>query len=171
MFLFGQFIAFLASFQNVISYELASRMGLAAPMFLMCPAYLILSMTHLFAGPPRDEGDRPYRIPLTSINIRVPFSYYVGLSILDVFPNYMILVALRHTSLTSVTLLGSLTVPSTMLACSLLLGQRFQIKHYFGVVCCVGGGMVAVLGDANRAELLQFWTESVPATSFRAITL
>jgi hypothetical protein len=47
--LFGQFIAFVATSQNVISFALESKMGMVFPLFLMLPAYAILSL-NLFAN-------------------------------------------------------------------------------------------------------------------------
>jgi len=149
--LFGQCIAFIATSQNVISFALESKMGMVFPLFLMFPAYIVLSL-HLFTSRPEEgTAEALHRVPLTSIKIRVPFVYYVVLSVLDVVPNYLILLALKRTSLTSVSLLGSLTVPSTMIACSLFLDKKFKIHHYLGVVLCLGGGVTTILVDSGAS--------------------
>jgi drug/metabolite transporter (DMT)-like permease len=146
--LFGQFIAFIATSQNVISFSLESKMGIVFPLFLMFPAYILLSL-HLIGNRPAEGTTQTlHRIPLTTIKIRAPFLYYVGLSLLDVGPNYLILLSLKRTSLTSVSLLGSLTIPSTMLACRFLLDKKFETHHYVGVVFCLGGGFMTILGDS-----------------------
>jgi Solute carrier family 35 len=77
---------------------------------------------------------------------------YILISLLDVLPNFLVLLALQYTSLTSVTLLlGSLTVPSTMFFSSrrLLLSRYFTRKHYMGACICVVGGMLAVGLDSS----------------------
>jgi solute carrier family 35, member F1/2 len=99
--------------------------------------------------PPKQET--VYSLPFfTSISLRVPWWSYLGLSLLDVAPNYMTLMALKYTSLTSTTLLGSLTVPSAMLACRVLLRKQFQRHHYMGVVLCLVGGSLMMWVDLER---------------------
>jgi solute carrier family 35, member F1/2 len=100
--------------------------------------------------PPKQEPPL-YSLPFfASISLRVPWWSYLALSALDVAPNYMTLMALKYTSLTSTTLLGSLTVPSAMLACRVLLRQQFQRHHYMGVVLCLIGGSLMMWFDLER---------------------
>jgi len=149
--LFGQAIAFVACSQNVLSFTLESKLGLAFPNLFLCPAYVLLSL-YLFCG----RVDLPacdYRVPLTSIGLRVSFAYYLGLSLLDIGPNYLILLALQKTSLTSVSLLGSLTIPSTMMACRWLLQQKFSTHNFLGVALCLCGGIITVLSDRGNTTL------------------
>lgn len=71
---------------------------------------------------------------------------------MDVGPNFMTLLSLSYTSLTSTTLLGSLTVPSTMLVCRFLLGKVYKPNHYVGVMMCMTGGSLIIWADLNRSN-------------------
>ena len=71
------------------------------------------------------------------------------MSIIDVVPNFFILFSYRFTSLTSTTILGSLTVPSTMLFSRLILTKVFHSHHYVGVLLCVLGGVMTIYTDST----------------------
>jgi solute carrier family 35, member F1/2 len=73
---------------------------------------------------------------------------YFCISLLDIIPNIMALYSFRYSSLTSTTLLGSLTVPSTMLFSKCILRKVFSCHHYVGVLLCVLGGTLTVYMDA-----------------------
>jgi solute carrier family 35 protein F1/2 len=147
--LFGQFIALVATSQNAASFTLEYGMGKFFPMFLMFNTYVILSL-HVLCNRPSSDEEAPHRIPFTSIRLRTPWWYYLCLSILDVAPNYLTLLSLKHTSLTSATLLGSLTVPSTMLVCGFLLAKVYKPQHYFGVILCMTGGLLTIWTDLDH---------------------
>jgi drug/metabolite transporter (DMT)-like permease len=101
--------------------------------------------------------------------LKCPLYMYFGISFLDVLPNFLVLLALSYTSLTSGTLLlGSLTVPSTMFFSSRrrLLSRYFSHKHYVGAGLCVVGGMLAVGLDCSSFKNPSFSsTPGAPPTS------
>ena len=70
------------------------------------------------------------------------------MSLLDVFPNWLTLISFRYTSLTSTTLLGSLTVPSTMFFSRHILSKIFRPHHYIGVLLCIIGGSLTIYMDS-----------------------
>lgn len=84
-----------------------------------------------------------------SPRLLVPWWVYLGMSILDVFPNFLTLVSFQYTSLTSTTLLGSLTVPATMVFSKLMLSKTFFTHQYIGVAFCVIGGVLTIYMDAS----------------------
>jgi drug/metabolite transporter (DMT)-like permease len=141
----GQLIALVAISQNAASFTLEYGMGKVFPCFLMLHTYIILSIHLWFTEPPTEEES--FRVPMTSLKIRTPWWYCLLLSILDVTPNYLTLLSLKHTSLTSSTLLGSLTAPSIMLSCHFLLRKTYRPAHYLGVLLCISGGMLTVWTD------------------------
>lgn len=147
----GQIVALLCTAQNAASFTLEYGMGKFFPMFLMFYAYIILAI-HLLFNRPSLENEAPHRIPFTSIQLRTPWWYYLCLSIFDVGTNFLTLLALKHTSLTSATLLGSLTVPSTMLVCRFLLAKVYKPQHYLGVVLCMTGGILTVWSDVEHTH-------------------
>ena len=84
------------------------------------------------------------------LQLRMPWYCYIVLSILDVGPNYLALIAYANTSFVSATLLQSLTVPSTMIFCTLLLQKQYTVWHWIGVALCMLGGLYTVLMDTSN---------------------
>ena len=151
--IFGQCVALVATSMNATSYTLEYGMKKVFPMFLMFFSYTILSL-HLFwscsqssSSSVSEEEEARYRIPFTNVKIRTPWYYYLCLSILDIGSNYLTLLAMTQTSFTSATLLGSLTIPSTMIFCNILLGKVYRPMHYVGVFLCMMGGSITILTD------------------------
>jgi solute carrier family 35 protein F1/2 len=152
--LFGQLIALIATSQNAASFTLEYGMGIFFPFFLMLNTYIILAL-HLFFVDRSSEnstGERCYTLPFTNVKLKFPWWGYLCLSIMDVGPNFMTLLSLSYTSLTSTTLLGSLTIPSTMLVCHFLLGKVYKPNHYAGVMMCMTGGSLIMWADLNRSN-------------------
>ena len=149
---FGQIIALLATSSNASSFTLEYGMGKVFPAFLMFIVYSILSL-YLFFRPVM-EDDTAYRIPRTPIKLRAPWWQYVFLSAFDILPNYCTLISLQLTTLTSATLLGSLTVPSTMLVCHFILKKKYLMAHYIGAMLCLIGGAILILADFNHSTNL-----------------
>jgi solute carrier family 35 protein F1/2 len=166
---FGQAIALCASSMNASSYTLNYKYGVRTFCFQMIWVYLILAM-HLFAIPKDDSAvattilvnsptvsiqRQQYTLPGTAIRLQIPWWIYLGMSLLDVLPNFLTLLSFNFTSLTSTTLLGSLTVPSTMFFSRHILAKVFRPHHVFGVMLCIFGGCLTVwsdLGDVSSAS-------------------
>lgn len=151
----GQIIALLASSMNASSFTLNQHFGLDTQFFQMFWFYLLLSL-HLFVRkerPPTTDSSEPCcTLPGTRIRLRIPWWSYLIISMLDVFPNFMTLLSLRYTSLTSTSLLGSLTVPSTMFFSKHILAKVFTRYHYVGVCLCVAGGILTVWSDVDHDD-------------------
>lgn len=154
--LMGQAIALLAASMNAASYTLISKFNVQTQMFQMFFLYILLSLS-LGRRPQGNAVDAnvpgdSYRMPLTSLRLRAPWWIYLLCSMLDIFPNFLSLLSLKYTSLTSATLLGSLTVPSTMFFSKLMLGKSFRPIQYLGVCLCVVGGMLTMLSDTAMSS-------------------
>jgi drug/metabolite transporter (DMT)-like permease len=93
-----------------------------------------------------------YRMPLFGFRLLLPWYLYFFFSCLDVGAGIIMLVSLQYTSLTSVTLLGSLTVPSTMLFPKFLLGKSFRPHHFGGVRLCMIGGCLTLWSDSSSSS-------------------
>ncbi|CAJ1949428.1 unnamed protein product [Cylindrotheca closterium] len=145
----GQLIALMAASINAASFTLEYGMKASGfPMFLMLPSYIILAM-HLSIRPAITDGE-VHKMPIIAIELRRPWWHYICLSVLDILPNYLTLISLNHTSLASTMILGSLSVPSTMAVCGLILGKRFRKVHYVGVALCLIGGLLTLWTDGNQ---------------------
>jgi solute carrier family 35 protein F1/2 len=154
--IFGQIIALVATSMNASSYVLEYGMHKVFPMFLLFVSYTTLALRHLkhkehspisTLGIVMENEPEAYRLPLTSLELRTPWYYYLCLSCLDIGPNYLALLAMNKTSFTSATILGSLTIPSTMLFCRLLMGREYRWMHFVGAVLCMIGGTLIVCTD------------------------
>lgn len=159
--LLGQGIALCAASANASSFTLEYHLGVSLPLFNMTIMYFLLSF-HL-RHPRRKKGEshetmqpttiHHHRLPCTMLQLHIPWWNYLLISILDVEANYMTLLSFRYTSLTSTTLLGSLTVPSTMVFCRLLgLATKFRGAHYMGVCLCLLGGTMTVWSDLGTGS-------------------
>mmetsp|Transcript_18277 Transcript_18277/g.42069 ORF Transcript_18277/g.42069 Transcript_18277/m.42069 type:complete len:378 (+) Transcript_18277:169-1302(+) len=165
---FGQFIALVATLMNATSYALEYDMHRVFPMFLLCNSYAVLTL-HIFLRNTKNNEHPPlsqsnyecketdthcHRTPFTDFKLQTPWYYYFCLSCLDIGPNYLSLLAMNKTSFTSATLLGSLTIPATMIFCRILLSKEYRLMHYIGVILCMIGGSVTIFTDkvANQSS-------------------
>jgi solute carrier family 35, member F1/2 len=153
--LFGQLIALLSSSMNASSFTLINHFGIDTQFFQMLGMYLLLSL-HLVIRRQEpvafDEDDSLYHLPGTKLRLRVPWWIYLCISLFDVLPNVLTLLSFRYTSLTSTTLLGSLTVPSTMIFSRYILAKSFGMQQYVGVCLCLLGGTVTVWSDRTDSS-------------------
>ena len=174
--LFGQIVTFFMAMMNVTSYSLATSYGVSnIQFFQLFSVYLLLSI-NLISSVQKKRSDKSLRqeeIPVSDgcdvsslpprreshyflipklgfVPLYAPWWMYLICSVLDVFPNCLTLLSFRYTSLTSTTLLGSLTVPSTMLFSFYILQRRFTSRHFAGVVLCITGGIFTVWSDKNN---------------------
>lgn len=85
-------------------------------------------------------------------SLRNSFWFYLCISFLDVFSNLLLLLSFQYTSLTSTTLLGLITVPSTMLFSRYIMTKHFGWHHYLGVLFCLAGGVLTIWSDASFAS-------------------
>jgi solute carrier family 35, member F1/2 len=151
--IFGQAIALGAASMNAASYTLEYNLGVIVPIFLMCITYLILS-THLLYMRKEQrikQDDRAFKLPFSDLRLHVPWWTYLGMAVVDVVSNYFMLVSLNFTTLTNTTLLGSLTVPATMVASRYILARTFRLPHFIGVCLCLLGGTLTVWMDVGKA--------------------
>ena len=82
------------------------------------------------------------RIPLKG-SVRL----YFLMAFLDVEANYFTYLAFRYTTLTSVSLLDALAIPSAMFFSRCILERVYQTPHFIGAIICIVGIVVNILGD------------------------
>jgi drug/metabolite transporter (DMT)-like permease len=148
----GQAISLVATSMNAASYTLSNHNHVDTQLVQLFLMYTLLA-THLWLG--RDTADMSpglFRLPGTRRRLQLPWWTYLGMSLLDLIPNFLTLLSFRSTSLTSTTLLGSLAVPATMVFSSRILRRAFGRAHYVGVVLCVVGGGLTVWADFNKSN-------------------
>ncbi|KAK9856448.1 hypothetical protein WJX84_007778 [Apatococcus fuscideae] len=84
--------------------------------------------------------------------LRAALWQYALLAFLDVEGNFCLVLAYRYTSITSVTLLDSLTIPGVMLLSWLFLRAKYRAKHCLGAAICVAGVALLVITDSWQAS-------------------
>ncbi|PRW60646.1 solute carrier family 35 member F1-like [Chlorella sorokiniana] len=77
---------------------------------------------------------------------------YAVLALLDVEANACLVLAYRFTSLTSVTLLDSFTIPMALVLSAALLGASYRRGHYAGAAVCVAGLLLLVATDRSGSS-------------------
>lgn len=75
---------------------------------------------------------------------------YAFMAFLDVEANYLIYLSFRYTTLTSVSLLDALAIPSAMVFSKLILRRKYYPAHVIGAAICIVGMAVNVFGDYNN---------------------
>ena len=74
---------------------------------------------------------------------------YAACAFADVQANYFVTLAFRYTSMTSVSLLDSATIPFAMALSTAFLGARYARTHAGGAAIAFAGLAALVLGDAS----------------------
>jgi len=163
--LFGQAISLLATSCNASTFTISFVYNLQIQMFLMFPMYCLLSICLWFRPAITEHEDcHPVTVTMPSIfsscstsrsitffRLRAKWWIYFLYSFFDVFPNFMALMSLRYTTLTSTTLLESMSVVSTMFFSKWILGRWFKGNHFLGVALCVVGGLLTIYADLDAA--------------------
>jgi solute carrier family 35 protein F1/2 len=88
----------------------------------------------------------PYRL-LGVVPLQAPPLAYLPMAVLDVYANYFTILAFKYTTITSVTLLDALAIPSAMVLSVLCLHRRYGRVHLLAVACCLTGVWINVWQD------------------------
>lgn len=74
-------------------------------------------------------------------------SMYIGMALLDVYANYFTVLAFKYTTITSVTLLDALAIPSAMILSRVCLKREYSWVHLCGAFLCMVGVILNVFQD------------------------
>lgn len=178
--LIAQLLSFLLAASGAANSSLHFECQLSAPTFQAFLIYFGLSF-HLFAIPNYSEIEyrnqeeeqnsnqlenksqennsgtttfqkEPEIILFRRIPIYASIKMYILMAVLDVEANYLIYLAFRYTTLTSVSLLDALAIPSAMICSKLILKRRYSCIHFIGALLCILGIFTNVLGDYQEEE-------------------
>ncbi len=166
--IFGQTIALSLSCANAASSILENKYHITIPTFLTGLVYLVLSfhLVYLFSRERIKQNvsdkneekidhqtqqrkyNQIHKFPFTNFTLFTPWYTYLLLAIMDVEANFLALLSLQHTSLSSSMLLASLSVLTTVLLRQLILGSApCGRKRILGVLLCLVGGCSWLLED------------------------
>jgi solute carrier family 35 protein F1/2 len=72
---------------------------------------------------------------------------YLGIAFLSFYGNYCYLLAVEYTTVTSVSLVDALSIPTAMILSHIFLRRRYQRLHLLGAGLCVTGVMLGMVVD------------------------
>ena len=149
VFLVSQILSILIACTST-SATLLSVSPVYAPAFLSSTTYLLLFLIYGVIVP---AYERRWAIGQECSNPETSSSgwwRYLMLGFLDVEANYLVVVAFRMTSMTSVALLDQVSIPVVFLMTRILGLASYKSGHYWGVALCVVGLTILVSSDASN---------------------
>lgn len=145
---FGQAVSFLYAVGGAIQSSMELQCHWSAPSFLAMLLYSVFACSLVVLYWKRRTIGHQFKHKfLGCIPIEGSVAAYMAISVLDLEAYYFVLQALRYTTLPSVTILGSLAVPSTIFFSRLILGRKYSWLHVLGVSVCMAGTATSVLLD------------------------
>ncbi|KAF8072856.1 Slc35f1 [Scenedesmus sp. PABB004] len=158
----SQVLSVVVASTGVSSAALAER-GASVPAVQACLSYALIAAVHgaIVAARALRRRGLPHAGAQTAPPPPPPGAWarrtwrrgwpVAVLAVIDAQANFLVVTAIRLTSLTSVQLLDCFTLPVVMVLSALALGARYGRAHCFGAGACVGGLALLVAGDAANA--------------------
>lgn len=154
----GQVLAVLIAITASTSTMLVSR-GFTAPLLQTTPVYFLQAVvfaTVVWCNQQTLDDLNTMEIPssaegTTNRQLHAWWTFAL-LALIDVEANYLVVSAFRYTSLTSVSLLDSFSIPAAVVLSILILGAMYKKSHYIGCVLCLTGLFILVLSDQIVTE-------------------
>lgn len=133
----GQILALLIAATASASTVLA-RAGVTLPALQSAANYLLLAVVN--------GGFRLFKHGTTRSLAR-PWWQFAALALLDVEANFLVVLAFKYTSITSVTLLDCWSIPVALALTRALGLAAYRRGHYGGAALCVLGLAILLAGD------------------------
>ena len=92
-------------------------------------------------------GLKRHRLIGTNVLLHAPVWIYAIIAFLDLEANYLTIKAFRYTSITSVSLLDALTIPTAMISSRIILDRIYCWRHLAGVTICLLGLIIITYSD------------------------
>ncbi|KAK6168608.1 hypothetical protein SNE40_019805 [Patella caerulea] len=147
----GQFLSLMLCGTAVTS-GLLQQYGINAPTSQCFLNYVLLSI--VYGG---YLGCRSGERTLSCI-IKTQGWKYALLAVIDVEANYLVVKAYSFTSVTSVQVLDSFSIPAVMLLSYIFLRVKYHISHIIGAIICligIGGLILADVLAKNHPDISQ----------------
>ena len=84
---------------------------------------------------------------LSAIPLQASPWVYVGIAFLSFYGNYCYLLAVSYTTVTSVSLVDALSIPTAMILSHVFLRRRYARLHLLGATLCISGVMFGMVVD------------------------
>lgn len=156
---FGQVLSVLLAVMWASQATLYLRCQWNAPAFSCFWAYLLLSLHTiplLWKGRAIRKGvdtsTSETRWFLYSLPLQASPWVYFGMALLSFYGNYCYLLAVSLTTVTSISLVDAISVPTAMILSHCFLRRRYLKLHFLGAALCLAGVAIGVIVDfaANR---------------------
>lgn len=137
--LLGQLVPFSMAVASFAS-SLIANLRVDAPLTQSFFAYLLLTLAY---------------VPILLCRrqkLRIPWFWYLALSLIDVQGNYLVVKAYQYSYITSVTLLDCWTVLWVILLTWYALGTRYSFWQFLGAGTCVAGLSLVLLSDVKSPD-------------------
>ena len=85
---------------------------------------------------------------------------YLGMAVLSFYGNYCYLLAVTYTTITSISLVDAMSIPTAMILSHLFLRRRYLRLHLLGATLCIIGVVLNVLVDLVSNRIYQFDEEA-----------
>lgn len=147
--LLGQILSFLTASAAAAQAGLHLECNVSAPLFTISMTFLVLSflLIPLYKRRTRQATNDFEKPTLFGIPLRAPVKVYVFLATMEVQASFWTISAFRYTTITSITLLDAISLPTVMILSRFLLHRRYMGVHVLGALVCVTGVVANMLAD------------------------
>ena len=146
--LLGQILSFLTASAGAAQAGLHLECNVSAPFVSIAMTFFLLSFFLIPLYRQRGETiEDPSKPQLFGITLRAPLAVYFLLAAMEVQASYWTVKAFRYTTITSITLLDALWLPTVMVLSRFLLKRRYMGVHVLGAMVCLAGVVVNMLAD------------------------
>jgi solute carrier family 35, member F1/2 len=167
---FGQVLSILLAVMWASQATLWLRCEWNAPAFSCFWAYLMLAF-HLIPLYLKGRGVKKGRVPhsrkassmfLGCIPLEASALIYFGMAIMSFYGNYFYLLAVSETTVTSISLIDAISVPTAMILSHIFLRRRYLKLHFLGAALCLTGVIMGMIVDlmANRMHQDDTYTDT-----------
>ena len=94
---------------------------------------------------------------------------YAAVAATDVYANYATILAFKYTTLTSVSLLDALSIPTAIILSRLAFSRRYTKKHTLGVLICFIGITINALQDYREDKALEMSDDAIESEQERLV--
>lgn len=134
MLLFGQLVSLMVAVTSFTASYIA-ELGVDVPLTQSLSQYVTLSVVYGSMLLYRQQ------------KLLVPWYWYIVLVIFDIHGNYLAIQAYQYSSITSVTLLSSWTIPWVIILTWFVLQTRYSLWQLLGAAICMAGFGLVLLSD------------------------
>jgi solute carrier family 35, member F1/2 len=150
---FGQVLSLLLAVMWASQSMLYLKCNWNSPAFSCFWAYLLLSIflvPLIMKGRAIRKGTNTAPVEqwfLRGIPLQASPWFYFGMALLSFYGSYCYLIAVTFTTITSVSLVDAMSIPTAMILSHVYLRRRYSRMHLFGATLCISGVIIGLVID------------------------